>query len=271
MPNRRGGITVAIRNGQGIEMPWGYWPEALDNSTNPFVGRSGQALDALERIAAPLHALNRSVIERIPGPLAPPEIRLASARRGQQQLAQVRQAVDQIESDLAKWRKDYLVIFDYAKLREKFPAQTFAGRQELRAILRGMNAADRAQALQDETFLIAALEQPAAASGLQQSEYNLIVQIEHEKRHPEHLKTDSDAKLAIEVTRIAEAATEAILSNEITTLGQPVVEGAYTTFANTFPQPQKDTNDDSQKGNGKTANDEFAAAVAELERVGAGH
>jgi hypothetical protein len=266
MSIKRGGITVGVDNmGRGIERPWNMRPGLFDNTANAFVGRAALTLQALEGVAAPFHNMNRAIVEKS-GPLPPADVRLQNARQAQRQFAQARAEISKIASDLAKWSYQNLRVFDYSKLPAQVPAQSLAGRQELRAVLRSMSAAERLAAIRaDESFLLAALEQPAAASGLAQTDFDLLVEIELERRVPEHLATAKDAADALEEVRRAEAATEQAIANELRALAQPEIEGAVPKFASTFPQRAGEHAHDD-KANGHTALDEFNEAVAQLER-----
>jgi hypothetical protein len=244
MPNRRAGITISTK---GQDHPWGYWLEAWDSTKNPFTLRAGMVLDSLENIAAPLHHMYRGIIEKKRDLIIPtPEIRLVNARNGIRQLGIANTNIAKIADDVTKHFAKVLRPFSYAEgfmlkagpdagiFGDDKPAQGFAGRRELREIFRGLDATQRREALKDERFTRAILEQAPLASGLSQAEFNLIERMVLEEKFPGQLREKAEAEEAVDCVKLAATATDSLFRNELAELGQPAVDAGPPVFASTF-------------------------------------
>jgi hypothetical protein len=88
-----------------------------------------------------------------------------------------------------------------------------------------MTPAERATALRDDVrFRAAALEQPAAASGMLPTQYDLLMQVELESKFPTELRTAADAVEAIEAARVNLRTVTKAIENELAAVGQKIVE-----------------------------------------------
>jgi hypothetical protein len=84
--------------------------------------------DRLERVAAPIFNMYRHVIEKRPNLIIPEaNIRTINVRKGQRELAQVREQVDQIERDLVVWRMKTFKPFGYSNNSVE-PKDSFSAR-----------------------------------------------------------------------------------------------------------------------------------------------
>jgi hypothetical protein len=228
MARDRTGMTVRADGGPRSEKPLGLWTAALDGyGPDSFVGRSGLVYDQLAQTGMRLHNLNRSVItaraQGKPATLPEPEARLAFARSEQKRVAALAERLDTIEGDLTAWKAKTLQPYDYSKSTTS-PASTFPGRAELRQTFARLDANGKRAALQNEKFRAAILEQPGQVSGMSDTDWNGLMQLELEARFPVELQAVADSTAAIEAARTNLQTVSSAIANELASIGQPLRE-----------------------------------------------
>jgi hypothetical protein len=221
-------MTVRGDGGPRSEKPLGLWTAALDGyGPDSFVGRAGLAYDQLATTGQRLHNLNRTLItaraQGKPATLPEPEARLAFARAEQKKVAALGAQLDGLEAELTSWKAKVLQPYNYGQSTTK-PADTFPGRAELRQTFAKLDVNGKRAALQNERFRAAILEQPGQVSGMSDTDWNGLLQMELEARFPTELQTVADSTAAIEAARKNLQTVSSAIANELASIGQPLRE-----------------------------------------------
>jgi hypothetical protein len=220
----RGGITINDRGDQGTI---GFWPEKFDTGNNKtgWTGALRAQFGEAVRIAQRHHTQNEAVrLARATGkPAAIPEphVRQSLARAEQKKLAAIEHRVFLV-ADEAFIKRMSLKPYDY-------PATDMVGalnRQELRTMLRGMNAEQKAAALKKHEYRRAAVEQPAELSGIPQSQRDTMYEAELASKFPAEVAGIAEANEAAEIVRTALKTANLAVANELLASGTTVAEPA---------------------------------------------
>lgn len=220
----RGTMTVDQRGRTGN---FGPWTPELDQSKSPHVAKVARELDAAMQIALRLHSINRAAVEKR-GPLPEVETRRAAVRQDQRALAKIAERVALVQKETLVYRTA-LQPYSYDLTKSAASStDTFAARQELRAILRSLpDAKARMTALGESMeFRRAALEQPAQASGLSETDLAHIHRVEMETRYPDELRQIGEADAAISAVKATLATINHAVNNELAAVSAPVAEAA---------------------------------------------
>lgn len=219
-PIKRAGISVD-ENGNPGYLP--FWPDRFQNATG-WVAALGRERTAVLNIAQKRHLQNQAVrtakITRQPAQLPEPDVRAKIARTEQKQLAQIHHKAAQVADE---------VFLKKTELRNKAldngPSLVDAmNRAELRSALRSMPDKQRIDAMKNFKFRNAALEQPAALSGLPENLHADLIEETMRAKFPQDMTDLADAQEAIELLQeTLKPATKAV-QNELRAAGAPLSE-----------------------------------------------
>jgi hypothetical protein len=228
---QRGGMTISL---DGKEGPLGNWFDHFESyPADSLVQRAGRVRDGALVIGKRLYKQTRAQIEkRTDFPLAEPQVRLSMARAEQKTLEKLRADLAKVQIERIK-RDNELQPFSYHNTGPlTSPADSLAGRAELRTVFRSLDLNARREALQDRDMRRAILEQPGFASGISAKEHADIYRAERESRFANELKELADTDLALEQVNVALETVMKAVESEIKNVGAPVVEPPPKTPSN---------------------------------------
>jgi hypothetical protein len=225
----RGGMMIDER---GHNKLLGYWKGDPPTNLMGYEGRAFSAFRETENLAQRLHEQNLAIYTAkatsrpVPDTIPDAVVRQQLAKRDLKKLSEVKAQLGKLDNELTA-RRHELKPYDWDN-----SVAAVMSRQEIRSHLRGLNEAQRREALRKFEYRQAALETLPELSGLTESYHTAITEEQLRFRHGPAMAALEEARQALETAYQAHETATLAAENEIRQAGGQVQEAPT-------PQPSK--------------------------------